>query len=209
MTGVGDKNESHVHHRTANPEFWNGFDWTAMVALPVTYSYRPPVGALMGGSINDTLLSDVEKYTATETAISGNTSFLAVNVLLASDRPAVSPKDSTKSDSTKTDTTKTDTTKTDSTKKEGIAVAPAIESFSLDIAHHGNFLDVNYVLPQAADVKISLVSIKGTAVKQFTGRQGAGGHNLQWDVAQIPAGTYLVAVRTGRTRDYRIVKIGL
>jgi len=209
MTGVGDKNESHVHHRTANPEFWNGFDWTAMVALPVTYSYRPPVGALMGGSINDTLLSDVEKYTATETAISGNTSFLAVNVLLASDRPAVSPKDSTKSDSTKTDTTKTDTTKTDSTKKEGIAVAPAIESFSLDIARHGNFLDVNYVLPQAADVKISLVSIKGTAVKQFTGRQGAGGHNLQWDVAQIPAGTYLVAVRTGRTRDYRIVKIGL
>ena len=209
MTGVGDKNESHVHHRTANPEFWNGFDWTAMVALPVTYSYRPPVGALMGGSINDTLLSDVEKYTATETAISGNTSFLAVNVLLASDRPAVSPKDSTKSDSTKTDTTKTDTTKTDSTKKEGIAVAPAIESFSLDIAHHGNFLDVNYVLPQAADVKISLVSIKGTAVKQFTGRQGAGGHNLQWDVAQIPAGTYLVAVRTGSTRDYRIVKIGL
>lgn len=209
MVGVGDKNESHVHYRTANPEFWNGFDRGTMEALPVTYSYRPPVGALMGGSLIDSMLSDVEKYTATETAISGNTSFLAVNVLLASDRPAVSPKDSTKSDSTKTDTTKTDTTKTDSTKKEGIAVAPAIESFSLDIAHHGNFLDVNYVLPQAADVKISLVSIKGTAVKQFTGRQGAGGHNLQWDVAQIPAGTYLVAVRTGRTRDYRIVKIGL
>jgi len=204
MEGVGDKNESHVHHRTANPEFWNGYDWDAMEALPVTYSYRLPVGALVLGTNTETLLSDVMQYTSTETCISSNTSFLAVNVLLASDRPAVSPKDSTK-----TDTTKTDTTKTDSTKKEGIAVAPAIESFSLDIAHHGNFLDVNYVLPQAADVKISLVTIKGTAVKQFTGRQGAGGHNLQWDVAQIPAGTYLVAVRTGSTRDYRIVKIGL
>lgn len=211
MTGVGDKNEAHVHHRTSNPEGWNGYDWDKMENLPVNYSYRPPVGALMGGAMNDSLISDWEIYTATETAIYGNASFLAANVLLAAAVTAVdtTKKDSTKTDSTKTDTTKTDTTKTDSTKKEGIAVAPAIESFSLDIAHHGNFLDVNYVLPQAADVKISLVSIKGTAVKQFTGRQGAGGHNLQWDVAQIPAGTYLVAVRTGSTRDYRIVKIGL
>jgi hypothetical protein len=214
MTGVGDKNEAHVHHRTSNPEGWNGmtvdeyFNYKDFLA---SYSYRPPVGALMGGSMNDSLISDWEIYTATETAIYGNASFLAANVLLAAAVTAVdtTKKDTTKTDSTKTDTTKTDSTKTDSTKKEGIAVAPAIESFSLDIAHHGNFLDVNYVLPQAADVKISLVSIKGTAVKQFTGRQGAGGHNLQWDVAQIPAGTYLVAVRTGSTRDYRIVKIGL
>ena len=207
MVGVGDKNESHVHHSTANPEFWNGYDRETMTALPATYSYRPPVGALMGGSLNDTLLSDVNMFTSTETAIAGNASFLAVNVLLAADHQAVSPKDTTKKDSTKTD--KTDTTKVDSTKKEGIAVAPASESFRLDIAHHGNILDVNYVLPQAGDVRISLVSIKGTSVKQFKGRLGAGGHSLQWDVAQIPAGTYLVAVRTGSSLDYRVVKIGL
>ena len=146
-------------------------------------------------------------FTSTETAIAGNASFLAVNVLLAADRPVVTPKDTTKKDSTKT--TKTDTTKVDSTKKEGIAVAPASESFRLDIAHHGNILDVNYVLPQAGDVRISLVSIKGTSVKQFKGKLGAGGHSLQWDVAQIPAGTYLVAVRTGSSLDYRVVKIGL
>ena len=165
----------------------------------------------MGGSMTDSLISDWEIYTATETYIDANATFLAANVLLSPEKSAVdtTKKDTTKTDSTKTDTTKTDSTKTDSTKKEGIAVAPASESFRLDIAHHGNILDVNYVLPQAGDVRISLVSIKGTSVKQFKGRLGAGGHSLQWDVAQIPAGTYLVAVRTGSSLDYRVVKIGL
>jgi len=207
MTGVGDKNESHVHHRTANPEFWNGFDWTAMVALPVTYSYRPPVGALMGGSINDTLLSDVEKYTATETAISGNTSFLAVNVLLASDRPAVSPKDSTKKDTTKTDSTKTDTTKTDSTK--GIADMPGASIPSLEVVNHGSTLDVNYVLPMSQNVKVSLVSVTGKVQMQYNpGRQAAGSHALQWNVENVPAGAYILAYSAGSSREYKLVRLG-
>ena len=214
MTGVGDKNEAHVHNRTANPEGWNGMtvdEYLNYKDFLASYSYRPPVGALMGGSMTDSLISDWEIYTATETYIDANATFLAANVLLSPEKSAAdtSKKDTTKTDSTKTDTTKTDSTKTDSTKKEGIAVAPASESFRLDIAHHGNILDVNYVLPQAGDVRISLVSIKGTSVKQFKGRFGAGGHSLQWDVAQIPAGTYLVAVRTGSSLDYRVVKIGL
>jgi hypothetical protein len=210
MTGVGDKNESHVHHRTANPEFWNGFDWTAMVALPVTYSYRPPVGALMGGSITDSLLSDVSDYTATETAISGNTSFLAVNVLLASDRPAVSPKDSTKKDTTKTDTTKADTAKVDSSKKDNIpSVSPAGASH-FEIANHGNVLDVNYVLPTARNVRVSLVSIKGKTMKLYTpGQQSAGRHALRWNMEQVPAGVYLVEYRAGSAREIRTVRIGL
>ena len=215
MEGVGDKNESHVHHRTANPELWNGFDRDAMVALPVTYSYRMPVGALMGGSITEALLSDAVTYTATETCISGNTSFLAVNVLLASDRPAVSPKDSTKNDSTKTDTTKTDTTKADtakadSSKKDNIpSVSPAGASH-FEIANHGNVLDVNYVLPTARNVRVSLVSIKGKTMKLYTpGQQSAGRHALRWNMEQVPAGVYLVEYRAGSAREIRTIRIGL
>lgn len=209
MEGVGDKNESHVHHRTANPELWNGFDRDAMVALPVTYSYRMPVGALMGGSITEALLSDAAYYTATETCISGNTSFLAVNVLLASDRPAVSPKDTTKKDTTKTDTTKADTAKVDSSKKDNIpSVSPAGASH-FEIANHGDVLDVNYVLPVAQEVRISLVSVKGNVLKRYTpGRELAGNHELRWNVEQVPAGVYLVEYRAGSAREYRTVRIG-
>lgn len=205
MVGVGDKNESHVHHRTANPEFWNGFDRDAMVALPVTYSYRPPVGALMGGSLIDSMLSDVSFYTSTETAISGNATFLAVNVLLASDRPAVSPKDTTKKD-----TTKTDTAKVDSSKKDNIpSVSPAGASH-FEIANHGDVLDVNYVLPTARNVRVSLVSIKGKTMKLYTpGQQSAGRHALRWNMEQVPAGVYLVEYRAGSAREIRTVRIGL
>ena len=215
MIGVGDKNESHIHHRTASPEIWNGYDKEAMVALPATYSYRPPVGALMGGSITDTLLSDVVDFTATEPTISGNTSFLAVNVLLAADHPVVPPKDSTKNDSTKTDTTKTDTTKADSakadsSKKDNIpSVSPAGASH-FEIANHGNVLDVNYVLPTSRNVRVSLVSVKGKTMKLYTpGQQSAGRHALQWNMEQVPAGVYLVEYRAGSAREIRTVRIGL
>jgi hypothetical protein len=210
MTGVGDKNESHIHHRTANPEGWNGFDMEAMEDLPVSYSYRPPVGALVGGSINDSLISDWEIYTATETAISGNASFLAANVLLAADHPVVPPKDSTKKDTTKTDTTKADTAKVDSSKKDNIpSVSPAGASH-FEIANHGDVLDVNYVLPTARNVRVSLVSIKGKTMKLYTpGQQSAGRHALQWNMEQVPAGVYLVEYRAGSAREIRTVRIGL
>ena len=210
MVGVGDKNESHVHHRTANPEFWNGFDRESMVALPVTYSYRPPVGALMGGAMTDSLLSDVSNYTATETAISGNATFLAVNVLLAADAPIVTPKDSTKNDTTTTDTTKADTAKADSSKKDNIpSVSPAGASY-LEIANHGNVLDVNYVLPTARNVRVSLVSIKGKTMKLYTpGQQSAGRHALRWNMEQVPAGAYIVKFSAGSIKEYKVVRIGL
>lgn len=214
MVGVGDKNESHIHHRTANPEFWNGYDRESMKALPVTYSYRPPVGALMGGSITDSLLSDVQIYTATETSISGNTSFLAVNVLLAADGPVVTPKDTTKNasskaDSTKIDTTKADTAKADSSKKDNIPSVSPTGAFHLGIASHGNVLDVNYVLPTARNVRVSLVSIKGKTMKLYApGQQGAGRHALQWNMEQVPAGVYLVEYRAGSVREYSTVRIG-
>ena len=209
MTGVGDKNESHIHHRTANPEGWNGYDRDKMENLPVNYSYRPPVGALMGGSPTDALLSDWSRYTATETAISGNTSFLAANVLLAAAVTAVdtTKKDTTKKDTTKTDSTKTDTTKTDSTK--GIADMPGAVIPSLEVVNHGTTLDVNYVLPTSQDVKVKLVSVTGKVQMQHNpGRQAAGSHALQWNVERIPAGAYILAYSAGSTREYKIVRLG-
>ena len=196
MTGVGDKNEAHVHHRTANPEGWNGYDREKMVNLPVNYSYRPPVGALMGGSLNDSLLSDWTRYTATENTISGNTSFLAANVLLAASVTAA-------------DTTKKDTTKKDTTKKEAIPSVPVAGVSHLGIVNRGNILDVNYVLPVAQDVRISLVSIKGNVLKRHApGRMLAGSHTLQWNVEQLPTGAYIVEFRAGSSRTFKTVRIG-
>lgn len=212
VMGVGDKNEAHPHCRMANPEFWNGYDRVTMQMLPVTYSYRPPVGAFMGGSYNDTLLSDVEKYAATETALSGTTTFLAASVLLAADHPIVSPQDTTKKDSTKTDSTKTDTTKTDTTKTDstkGIADMPGASIPSLEVVNHGSTLDVNYVLPISQNVKVSLVSVTGKVQMQYNpGRQAAGSHALQWNVENVPAGAYILAYSAGSTREYKIVKLG-
>jgi endo-1,4-beta-xylanase len=135
-------------------------------------------------------------------------------VLLAADHPVVPPKDSTKNDSTKTDTTKTDTTKADtakadSSKKDYIpSVSPAGASH-LEIANHGDALNVNYVLPVAQNVRISLVSIKGNILKRHTpGRELAGSHELRWNVEQVPAGVYLVEYRAGSVREYSTVRIG-
>ncbi|MBO7413371.1 MAG: glycoside hydrolase family 9 protein [Fibrobacter sp.] len=216
MVGVGDKNESHVHHRTANPEGWNIYDRETMKDLPVNYSYRPPVGALLDGSSNDALVSDWVNFLATETAISGNASFLVANVLLAAD-PAVlsadtSKKDTTKTDSTKTDSTqvdKKDSTKADSTKKDAIPGVPLAGASHLGIVNHGDVLDVNYVLPVAQEVRVSLVSIKGKTMKLYTpGQQSAGRHALRWNVEKVPAGVYLVEYRAGSAREYRTVRIG-
>ena len=188
MTGVGDKNESHVHHRTANPEGWNGYNRETMAALPVTYSYRPPVGALVGGSLNDSLISDWEIYTATETAIYGNTSFLAANVLLAA--------------------ANADTSKKDSTMKNAISVAPASGTLHLGIVKHGNVLNVNYTLPATQNVKVSLISVTGKIQMQYNpGRQSAGSHTLQWNVEQMPTGAYIVDFRAGSVREFKIIRI--
>ena len=184
MTGVGDKNESHVHHRTANPEFWN----RGGVA---TYSYRPPVGALVGGSLNDTLLSDVEHYSATETSLYGNASFLAANVLLAA-----------------AGTAPVDTAKKDTTKKEAIPSVPVAGAFHLDIVSHGSILDVNYVLPTTQNVKVSLVSVTGKVqMRHNPGRQSAGSHTLQWNVEQMPTGAYIVEFRAGSNREFKVIRI--
>ena len=209
VMGVGDKNDAHPHSRMANPEFWNKsiFDSTtsAYRLTDVSYRYSTPVGAFLGGADNDTLFSDVEYFFATETSLWSAASLIAAEVLLAADRPVVTPKDSTKKDSTKTD--KTDSTKTDSTK--GIADMPGASIPSLEVVNHGSTLDVNYVLPISQNVKVSLVSVTGKVQMQYNpGRQAAGSHALQWNVENVPAGAYILAYSAGSAREYKIVKLG-
>ena len=296
VIGVGDKNESHPNSRMANPEIWNGsmLDLESQYKLP-PYHYCSLVGAFLGGAPGDSLISDAANFVKTETGLWYNAVLLADAVLLAADRPAVLPKDTTKTDTTKVDTTKVDTTKVDTTKvdttkvdttkadttkvdttkadttkkdpakadttkkdpakadttkkdpakadttkkdpakadttkkdpakadttkkdkakddsskKDGIpSVLPAGASH-FEIANHGNVLDVNYVLPTARNVRVSLVSIKGKTMKLYTpGQQSAGRHALRWNMEQVPAGVYLVEYRAGSAREIRTVRIGL
>lgn len=193
MTGVGDKNEAHVHNRTANPEGWNVMtvdEYLNYKDFLASYSYRPPVGALLGGSMSDTLLSDWNKYGSIETAIDVNATFLAANVLLS---PAA---------------TAADTSKKDTTKKDAIVNVPEIGVAGLEIVNRGMTLDVNYTLPTEQNVKISLVSVKGKVQKLYApGRESAGSHALQWNVEAIPAGAYIVNYSAGSFRQHKLVKI--
>lgn len=197
MTGVGDKNEAHVHNRTANPEGWNGMtvdEYLNYKDFLASYSYRPPVGALMGGSMTDSLISDWVIYTATETYIDANASFLVANVLLSPEKSAA-------------DTSKKDTTKADSTKEAIVEIAKIGEA-RLAVVNNGVTLDVNYTLPTEQNVKISLVSVKGKVQKLYApGRESAGSHALQWNVESIPAGAYIVNYSAGSLHQHKLVKI--
>lgn len=193
MTGVGDKNEAHVHNRTANPEGWNGMtvdEYRNYKDFLASYSYRPPVGALMGGSMTDSLISDWVIFTATETYIDANASFLVTNVLLSPEKSAA------------------DTSKKDTTKKDAIVDVPEIGVAGLEIVNNGVTLDVNYTLPTEQNVKISLVSVKGKVQKLYApGRESAGSHALQWNVESIPAGAYIVNYSAGSFRKHKLVTI--
>ncbi|SHK57172.1 N-terminal ig-like domain of cellulase [Fibrobacter sp. UWOV1] len=197
MTGVGDKNEAHVHNRTANPEGWNGMtvdEYLNYKDFLASYSYRPPVGALMGGSMTDSLISDWVIFTATETYIDANASFLVANVLLSPEKSAA-------------DTSKKDTTKADSTKEAIVEIAKIGEA-RLAVVNNGVTLDVNYTLPTEQNVKISLVSVKGKVQKLYApGRESAGSHALQWNVESIPAGAYIVNYSAGSFRKHKLVTI--
>ena len=198
MVGVGDKNESHIHNRTANPEGWNGTmldEHGLIVTAPTPYSYRPPVGALMGGSMSDSLISDWEKYTATETSLDANATFLVANVLL-------SPAKSTAADTSKKDTTKADST------KDAIIDVPEIGVAGLEIVNRGVTLDVNYTLPTEQNVNISLVSVKGKVERRYApGRESAGSHAMQWNVESLPAGAYIINYTAGSFHQHKLVKI--
>ena len=179
VMGVGDKNEAHPHSRMANPEGWNKI--TPQIA---PYKYSTLVGALLGGSSTQMLLSDWSIYMATETSLWSNASFLAATVLLASEN---APDSSEK------------------IKKNGVkATLPS----ALKVAQHENMLHITYHLAQTEPVKVKLLSVSGKQVMQHSGVESAGSHQLQWNLERLPAGSYVVAVWAGSQREHKIVKIG-
>ena len=185
VMGVGDKNEAHPHSRMANPEGWNGSMLKPETFYQVApYKYSTLVGALLGGSANDSLGSDWAFYLTTETSLWSNTSLLAATVLLASEN---APDSSEK------------------IKKNGVkATLPG----ALKVAQHENILHITYHLAQTEPVKVKLLSVSGKQVMQYSGVESAGSHQLQWNLERLPAGSYVVAVWAGSQREHKIVKIG-
>ena len=81
ILGIGDKNDAHPHHRAANPEGKN---------VPgAGYKYRPPVGALFGGTV-PALESSIsrdkkswEDYELSETCIDAAATLVSSGMLAA------------------------------------------------------------------------------------------------------------------------------
>ena len=133
MTGVGDKNEA-LSTTVGKLEGWNGMtvdEYLNYKDFLASYSYRPPVGALMGGSMTDSLISDWEIYTATET-------YIDANAIPCGKRTSFSEKICR--------TSKKNTTKADSAKEAIVEIAKIGEA-RLAVVNNGVTLDVNYTLP--------------------------------------------------------------
>lgn len=183
VVGVGDKNESHVHHRTSNPEFYNGYDINApYTELYPDYSYRPLVGAFLGGTNKTSFNSNVKEYTSVESTLYGAAPFQAILMLLSKERSATADP-------------------TDATPQ-----APSA-SKSLNVVKHGSMLEVNYTLNQSAPAEIQLVSIKGKTIRKFSEHQGAGSHTAHFDLSNVPAGVYMVKAKAGSMNASKMIQL--
>ncbi|NLB64316.1 MAG: glycoside hydrolase [Fibrobacter sp.] len=93
LLGVGDKNDAHPHHRSANPEGKN------VPGAP--YKYRPPTGALYGGipagGTNSMVPASMswEDYHLSETCIDGTASFIAPTIVAAKSEDLMRPPSAT------------------------------------------------------------------------------------------------------------------
>lgn len=75
---------------------------------------------------------------------------------------------------------------------------------------------IQYTLPVAADLRLSVYSLSGRLVRDLTdGRQGAGFHTAEWDGTDgngrfLPSGIYFVRLSTSvETKTARLVHIGI
>jgi WD40 repeat protein len=86
--------------------------------------------------------------------------------------------------------------------------ARADGAVSLDCRRDGSSIVVDYVLPRAGDVRIVLCDLLGREVMAVDeGTVGEGHHVSRLDVAGVPSGPYLCALRTGRESVARRVSI--
>lgn len=68
---------------------------------------------------------------------------------------------------------------------------------------------VNYTLPEATDIQISLWDALGRAVKTLhAGHADAGEHTLAWDASALPSGAYFIRLKTpSAVKTARVVLI--
>lgn len=78
----------------------------------------------------------------------------------------------------------------------------------MQLSYRRGLLNVQYVLPQNDNVKISLFSGFGALLAQeVTELQGAGMHTQVFDLSQMPRGTYIVKVSTGSYREAKPITV--
>jgi hypothetical protein len=58
--------------------------------------------------------------------------------------------------------------------------------------------EINYSLPQNADIRISIYNLLGQKVViLFDGKQNAGEHSIKWDAVDFPSGVYFARLESG------------
>ena len=78
----------------------------------------------------------------------------------------------------------------------------------MNLAYRRGMLDVQYTLPSADNVKISLFTGSGALIAQeITGIQGAGTHTHSIDLQRLPAATYIVKISAGSFREAKSINI--
>jgi len=183
VVGIGDKNESHVSHRTSNPEFYNKYDANATIMnLVAEYRYRPLVGSLVEKIDKDIWKSDVLKFS--DASLVGNTMLQTVLMFLANKNTSVNPEESTK-----------------------IKTQRLLNQQDLNVVRNGSSLDVYYTLNQPGRTEIQLVSVKGSVVGKYIEVNGSGSHMARFDLSNVPAGVYMVKVNTGSLHESKRIML--
>ena len=78
----------------------------------------------------------------------------------------------------------------------------------MQLSYRRGLLNVQYVLPQNDNVKISLFSGFGALLAQeVTELQGVGMHTQVFDLSRMPRGTYIVKVSTGSYREAKPITV--
>lgn len=208
MVGVGDKNDSHIHHRTSNPEFANAIiskefekrkqemmdtlDLSKYTADEIakleddlfyelntpTYSYRPLTGVLTNGPV---VRDDFSQYIV----VSDVENYASTDVWLWGNTEFLAALMllSKEHSAVAADTTKKDSSgKKD--KKDNLQESSNFVR-NLNVVKLGSLLEVNYSLDVASPVMVKLVSVSGNVVRNYNGGNlGAGHHTVSFDMGE-------------------------
>jgi hypothetical protein len=68
-------------------------------------------------------------------------------------------------------------------------------------------LNIVYSLPEHGSARIIFYDLEGRVIRESVNGVDAGGHQLQWDVSQIPSGSYVLGLVTEKERKTQIIQI--